>query len=205
MDSTNCKFCRSKQLFQRNEEYDMDMRTEFNIKNHQSSCCLQQQHQSSCCSQQHRHHHIHQHRHIHHHHHHHIHHHRHNQPQNNNYEEDIIRLTNDFTLLRHISTHDEDEELKKVLRQSLLEYKRQPKIIKESEKATHSGLTNLVDSVVIRIKKECPICIEKFKLNEKRTILPCFHDFHSDCINKWLKENNTCPICKKILYNKMAN
>ena len=41
------------------------------------------------------------------------------------------------------------------------------------------------------------ICIDDFEEGvEVKTIL-CFHKFHSECINKWLKENSTCPVCKQ--------
>ena len=38
----------------------------------------------------------------------------------------------------------------------------------------------------------CPICREDF--NEIR-ITNCNHDFCNKCLNQWLSNNNTCPIC----------
>ena len=40
----------------------------------------------------------------------------------------------------------------------------------------------------------CSICLEKLTDNKK--FLPCFHCFHTKCIDKWLKNSNKCPICK---------
>ena len=45
-------------------------------------------------------------------------------------------------------------------------------------------------------EKQCIICLEDFKNGEEKTTIPCFHIFHPNCINQWLKANNTCPICK---------
>ncbi len=44
---------------------------------------------------------------------------------------------------------------------------------------------------------ECPICHELFKLNEYRRTLTCNHGFHKKCIDKWLKNNLSCPMCRK--------
>jgi hypothetical protein len=41
----------------------------------------------------------------------------------------------------------------------------------------------------------CSICY--FKENLNGVSLPCEHNFHKDCILSWLKENNTCPLCRK--------
>uniref|UniRef100_A0A3Q0RHR8 cullin-RING-type E3 NEDD8 transferase n=1 Tax=Amphilophus citrinellus TaxID=61819 RepID=A0A3Q0RHR8_AMPCI len=32
--------------------------------------------------------------------------------------------------------------------------------------------------------------------SEKLRMLPCFHDYHVQCIDRWLKDNATCPICR---------
>ena len=45
-------------------------------------------------------------------------------------------------------------------------------------------------------KQNCVICMEDFKNGDKSTNLPCLHMFHTNCIQSWLKKQNTCPICK---------
>ena len=45
-------------------------------------------------------------------------------------------------------------------------------------------------------KKNCVICMEDFKAGDTSTNLPCLHMFHTNCIQSWLKKQNTCPICK---------
>ena len=44
--------------------------------------------------------------------------------------------------------------------------------------------------------RQCHICLEKFERGEQRKVLPCLHGFHSPCIDKWLRTNKSCPICK---------
>uniref|UniRef100_A0A1B6DHR0 RING-type domain-containing protein n=1 Tax=Clastoptera arizonana TaxID=38151 RepID=A0A1B6DHR0_9HEMI len=42
----------------------------------------------------------------------------------------------------------------------------------------------------------CAICIEPYKTSDIVRILPCRHEFHRSCIDPWLLEHRTCPMCK---------
>ncbi|VAH73277.1 unnamed protein product [Triticum turgidum subsp. durum] len=42
----------------------------------------------------------------------------------------------------------------------------------------------------------CLVCLEEYKNNDLLGILKCRHDFHTDCIKKWLQVKNACPVCK---------
>jgi hypothetical protein len=43
---------------------------------------------------------------------------------------------------------------------------------------------------------KCAICISDFEVGEKKSTLPCMHCFHYNCIQKWIKRQKYCPICK---------
>ena len=43
---------------------------------------------------------------------------------------------------------------------------------------------------------ECTICLEDFKENEKLYKLTCNHYYHKGCIDSWLSNNHTCPLCR---------
>ena len=45
-------------------------------------------------------------------------------------------------------------------------------------------------------KKRCSICLDNYKIGDDSIILPCIHIFHAECIKKWMKKKNSCPICK---------
>lgn len=46
-------------------------------------------------------------------------------------------------------------------------------------------------------QKECPICFESFALANRIKVLgECRHEYHEGCINKWLEEEQVCPVCK---------
>uniref|UniRef100_A0A8C7DDG0 Ring finger protein 130 n=1 Tax=Oncorhynchus kisutch TaxID=8019 RepID=A0A8C7DDG0_ONCKI len=42
----------------------------------------------------------------------------------------------------------------------------------------------------------CAVCIEGYQLNDVVRILPCKHVFHKLCVDPWLNEHCTCPMCK---------
>ncbi|CDW91571.1 ring finger protein [Stylonychia lemnae] len=42
----------------------------------------------------------------------------------------------------------------------------------------------------------CTVCQENMALGTKAMIMPCGHIFHPDCVLPWLKEHNTCPVCR---------
>lgn len=46
-------------------------------------------------------------------------------------------------------------------------------------------------------EQTCSVCYED--LTCTRSILPCGHHFCNECICEWFgKNNNTCPICKRV-------
>ena len=56
----------------------------------------------------------------------------------------------------------------------------------------------------------CAICLQYNLNNENKSQITCFNDhyFHDKCLNEWLTfnsnkknyNNNTCPICRSIIY-----
>uniref|UniRef100_A0A1W7RE32 RING-type E3 ubiquitin transferase n=1 Tax=Agkistrodon contortrix contortrix TaxID=8713 RepID=A0A1W7RE32_AGKCO len=47
------------------------------------------------------------------------------------------------------------------------------------------------------ISKTCSVCINEYVVGNKLRQLPCMHEFHFHCIDRWLSENSTCPICRQ--------
>ncbi|XDB67010.1 hypothetical protein ABFV05_020626 [Capra hircus] len=44
--------------------------------------------------------------------------------------------------------------------------------------------------------KACSICITEYTAGNTLCILPCSHEYHDHCIDHWLAEHTTCPICR---------
>ncbi|XP_057857489.1 uncharacterized protein LOC131066679 isoform X1 [Cryptomeria japonica] len=66
----------------------------------------------------------------------------------------------------------------------------------------------VVESMPVRIYKEheivtneepaqCYICLMDYEEGDHMRVLPCHHEFHLICIDKWLKEiHRVCPLCR---------
>jgi hypothetical protein len=48
---------------------------------------------------------------------------------------------------------------------------------------------------VHKSKGDCSICYEKITSRTSSTTR-CKHEFHRACLERWLEENNTCPLCR---------
>ncbi|XP_009441265.1 E3 ubiquitin-protein ligase RNF149 isoform X2 [Pan paniscus] len=77
-----------------------------------------------------------------------------------------------------IGSQSHRKETKKVIGQLLLH------TVKHGEKGIDVDAEN------------CAVCIENFKVKDIIRILPCKHIFHRTCIDPWLLDHRTCPMCK---------
>ncbi|XP_033833762.1 E3 ubiquitin-protein ligase RNF43 [Periophthalmus magnuspinnatus] len=41
----------------------------------------------------------------------------------------------------------------------------------------------------------CAICLEDFQDGQNLRIISCAHEFHKDCVDPWLLQHRTCPLC----------
>ncbi|KAG9150013.1 hypothetical protein Leryth_010064 [Lithospermum erythrorhizon] len=51
----------------------------------------------------------------------------------------------------------------------------------------------------------CVVCQADYKNRELVGTLDCGHEYHVDCIKKWLVMKNTCPVCKSTALNPQRN
>lgn len=49
---------------------------------------------------------------------------------------------------------------------------------------------------------ECPICYDDILNDTNVKVTLCSHIFHDKCLNDWLKNKSTCPVCRATLHKK---
>ncbi|KAL3073635.1 hypothetical protein niasHT_036305 [Heterodera trifolii] len=48
--------------------------------------------------------------------------------------------------------------------------------------------------------QQCAICLSNYKQGEKVRGLMCKHNFHTKCVDIWIKHQNKCPICREEIF-----
>jgi len=43
----------------------------------------------------------------------------------------------------------------------------------------------------------CAVCLEDFRPGDEQKTLPCFHRFHTPCVDHWLQLQGSCPVCRQ--------
>lgn len=67
----------------------------------------------------------------------------------------------------------------------------------------NQAMVVVTDLINIDNTSECSICIELLSSKNKKNIVSlvqCGHKFCRQCITKWLRSNNNCPLCKAVLF-----
>ncbi|WMV59737.1 hypothetical protein MTR67_053122 [Solanum verrucosum] len=53
-----------------------------------------------------------------------------------------------------------------------------------------------VDDVIVEEQEACAICLIEYNDEDTIGTLQCGHEFHVECIKKWLMRKKTCPFCR---------
>ena len=50
----------------------------------------------------------------------------------------------------------------------------------------------------------CTVCLEDMKINDDLYRAWCGHKFHTHCLERWLEEDNRCPLCNCMMQSIRA-
>ncbi|GLJ55623.1 hypothetical protein SUGI_1194560 [Cryptomeria japonica] len=66
----------------------------------------------------------------------------------------------------------------------------------QSPPSTSSDVDKIGVEVEMEEEMECVICLSEYEEDDEAvTLKPCHHNFHVDCIRRWLQCKLRCPIC----------
>ncbi|KAI3882620.1 hypothetical protein MKX03_007564 [Papaver bracteatum] len=68
------------------------------------------------------------------------------------------------------------------------------------------NLSSFEYEMVVEPAQDCIVCLERFIKGESCRSLPrCKHFFHASCVDSWLIQVPSCPLCRKIVVTRGAN
>jgi hypothetical protein len=62
----------------------------------------------------------------------------------------------------------------------------------------------VADTVGSAAEDMCAVCLEGLR-GTMCVLLPCAHLFHAECVDSWLAQSSSCPICKQTLVDAVRN
>ncbi|CAG9537560.1 unnamed protein product [Cercopithifilaria johnstoni] len=72
----------------------------------------------------------------------------------------------------------------------------QRRLFNAAKKALTRIPTRLIRVGDKELDTDCPVCIDPYRAGDIIRSLPCRHIFHKTCVDPWLLEHRTCPMCK---------
>ncbi|XP_041498706.1 E3 ubiquitin-protein ligase RLIM-like [Microtus oregoni] len=52
--------------------------------------------------------------------------------------------------------------------------------------------------------KTCTVCMTQYTEGDRICELPCSHEYHVPCIERWFWEHNTCPVCRTVVLSSWS-
>ncbi len=94
--------------------------------------------------------------------------------------------------------HRFDERYKKAFRASFSAFTKAVQSVQGSGSESDRIISKAARKhEIISNETQCTICMDNLNNNDQVIkTLPCTHAFHTACINTWLKQNPTCPVCR---------
>jgi hypothetical protein len=88
----------------------------------------------------------------------------------------------------------EDPELREALTRSMDDQSTQPRAPPAASLKAQRSLREVTHKE--SNDAACPVCAEDFRRRERLLEMPCGHSFHPVCLQTWLRETNSCPVCR---------
>ena len=88
-----------------------------------------------------------------------------------------------------------EAEVERMRQQGRADHGASDDAVDEERIAAGSKQGKRLDKAVV-VHSRCAVCLAPWAAGDEVRTLPCLHRLHTDCIDPWLKQNATCPVCK---------
>ncbi|KAJ4957743.1 hypothetical protein NE237_024854 [Protea cynaroides] len=97
-------------------------------------------------------------------------------------------------LVETMEEEDTDQELEESI--MLMDMDGGFSLVPASTSSIEALETKEFDDNIEEAEETCMICMDEFVRGIHVRKLPCSHFFHTECILTWLKNKNSCPLCR---------
>jgi len=101
------------------------------------------------------------------------------------------------TMRSNVRLHENADALMQVAEQMAQQYHKHPLGLTKSQIDELPSYRWTSRDVQTGEQSMCVVCMYDIEARQTVRVLPCNHIFHSRCVDKWLKTNRTCPICRR--------
>ena len=102
-------------------------------------------------------------------------------------------------IISHIIRHHTEDNIDNIINEIMLndtnKYGNPPAAKNAIEKLTKCKI-NEEKLKEFGIENSCAVCKDELNIGEECLLMPCNHHFHENCLIPWLKERNSCPVCR---------
>ena len=108
--------------------------------------------------------------------------------------ERLLNLLQDFMIIRNINNNF-DNILNQIFINDTNKYGNPP-ASKDAVNKLRKININEEKMKEFGVENSCAVCKDEFIIGEECILMPCEHHFHENCLVPWLKERNSCPVCR---------
>ena len=102
-------------------------------------------------------------------------------------------------IIEYLAAENYEEDLESIINQIMVNDPNKygnPPASKKSVETLEKYIIDQSKLASFGEENTCSVCKDEFEIGNTCLTMPCSHHFHEDCLLPWLKERNSCPICR---------
>lgn len=102
-------------------------------------------------------------------------------------------------IIEYVTGQNYEEDLEYVINQIMMNDTNKYGNPPASKKAVEQLEKCAINEEILKsfgVENSCAVCKDEFAQGQNCLVMPCKHHFHKECLIPWLKERNSCPVCR---------
>ena len=102
-------------------------------------------------------------------------------------------------IIEYLAGQNEEDDLETIINQIMMNDTNKYGNPPASKKAVEQLEQCAINEEILKsfgVENSCAVCKDEFAQGQNCLVMPCKHHFHKECLIPWLKERNSCPVCR---------